>query len=219
MENKVEIRFGGILLSLGALITIICILFEAKSGWTSLTVEMVRTDYEAGKFLFENWSEIRSIWSWALLGNVFFAISSILLLKESKKIGWFPSTLFWSIYFVSSLILVFSFATCLGSFYNTLKVIDDRLYLFEIIRGIALYLFNIGALLQLSILIIYFHQGFSKQGIVPRIYAIVVLSLIVSSFALIFLGVISVEVFAITNFLAPFFLGFFYFKRTFQIAI
>lgn len=108
MENqiKAEMRYGGVILFLGALITIICILLEVNAGWASLRVEMVRTDYEAGKFLFDNWGEMSLIWNWSLFGNVFLAIASLLFLKDFKKIGWFPSSLFWSIYLIGSLLLI-----------------------------------------------------------------------------------------------------------------
>ena len=212
MENKTEIRIGGIFLSLGALITIICILLEVNEGWASLVVEMKRTDYEAGKFLFEHWQNMSSIWNWSLFGNVFLAIASILLLRPAKKNGWFPSSLFWSVHFIGSLLLIISFAISLGSYYNALSVIDDKLYLFETLRGTPLYLFNIGALFQLSILIIYFQQGFSKTGIVSRRFAIMTLLVIISAFLLVVFGLVSFAVFAIACFLAPLLLGIFYTK-------
>lgn len=212
MENKTEIRFGGFFLILGALITIICILLEVNEGWASLVVEMNRTDYEAGQFLFEHWQNMSVIWNWSLFGNVFLAIASILLIRQTIKIGWFPSSLFWSIHFIGSLLLIVSFAICLGSYYNALSLIDDKLYLFETIRGIPLYLFNIGALFQLSILIIYFQQGFSKDGIVPRSFAFMTLLVIVITFLLIVFGLVSFAVFAIACFLAPLLLGIFFTK-------
>ncbi|MEM9829920.1 MAG: hypothetical protein AAF944_04755 [Bacteroidota bacterium] len=215
MENqsRSELRYGGLLLSLGALTTVICILLEVNAGWASLLVEMQRTDYEAGSFLFENWSEMNLIWTWSLIGNVFFTIASILLMKDSIKIGWFPASLFWSIFFIGSLLLILSFGISLGSYYSALSVIDDHPYVFETIRGIALYLFNYGALFQLVVLVIYFHQGFSNQGIVSRLSAIIILLLLVGSFALMLFGVVSFGVFAIACFLAPLLLGIFYMRE------
>lgn len=212
MKNKSEILYGGIFLCLGALITIICILLEINADWASLVVEIERTNYEAGKFLFENWSEMSMIWTWALIGNVFFSIASALLMKDSIKIGWFPSSLFWSIYFIGSLLLILSFGYCLGSYYNALEVIDDHPYVFDTIRGTPLYLFNFGALFQLSVLIIYFQQGFSKNGIVSRRFAIITLLVIISSFVLVAFGLLSFAVFAIACFLATLLLGIFYTK-------
>ncbi|AYN67111.1 hypothetical protein D1013_06880 [Euzebyella marina] len=211
-QTRAEIRYGGILLILGALTTIMCILLEVNAGWASLIVEIKRTDYEAGKFLFKNWNEMSSIWNWALFGNVFLAIASILLIKDTKKIGWFPSSFFWSIYLIGSALLIVSFAISLGSYFNALKVIDDQPYLFETIRGTPLYLFNVGALFQLSVCIIYFQQGFSKQGIVSRGLAIIMLVILISSLVLAVLGITSVVIFAIACFLVPLSLGIFYTK-------
>ncbi|MDH7912507.1 hypothetical protein [Winogradskyella sp. SYSU M77433] len=211
--TKAEFRYGGILLSLGALITIICILLEVNAGWASLVVEIKRTDYEAGKFLYDNWDVMSSIWNWSLFGNVFFAISSSLLFKDSRTAGSFPLSLLWVVNFIGSLVLILSFAISIGSYHTTLSVIDSQPYLFESIRGTPLYLFNIGALFQLSVLIIYFQQGFSKQGIVPKVYAIVMILLIVALFLLVFFGVVSFTVFAVACFLVPLLLGIFYYKE------
>ena len=136
-QNRAELRYGSLLLSLGALTTIICILLEVNAGWASLLVEIERTNYEAGKFLFENWDEMSLIWTWALIGNVFFTIASMLLMKNSMSIGWFPSSLFWSIYFVGSFLLITAFGISLGS-----------------------YLFNYCALFQLVALVFFFQEGF-----------------------------------------------------------
>lgn len=216
MENQVksELRYGALLLSLGALTTIICILLEVNAGWASLRVEIERTNYKAGKFLFENWDEMSLIWTWALIGNAFFTIASMLLMKDSIRIGWFPSGLFWSIYFVGSFLLILAFGISLGSYHDTLNVIEDHPYLFDSIRGIALYLFNYGALFQLIVLVIFFQQGFSKNGFVPRLYAICTLGLIVISLILVISSVVSFAVFAITCFLVPFLLGVLYIKET-----
>ncbi|MEM1257513.1 MAG: hypothetical protein AAGC45_01065 [Bacteroidota bacterium] len=216
MENQTttELRYGGILLSLGALITIISILLEVNAGWASLFIEIKRTNYEAGKFLFENWSEMNVIWTWALIGNVFFTIASVLLMKNSLKIGWFPSSLFWSIFFIGSLLLVLSFGISLGSYYDALNVLDGYPHVFDTIRGIALYLFNYGALFQLSVLVIYFQQGLSNEGIVPRLSAMIPTVLLMGSFVLVATGVVSFGVLAIACFLVPFLLGLFYVRRT-----
>ncbi|MEO0555368.1 MAG: hypothetical protein AAF149_19315 [Bacteroidota bacterium] len=213
-QNKPEVRYGGLLLSLGALTTIICILMEVNAGWASLPVEMQRTNYEAGKFLFENWGEMHLIWTWSLIGNVFFAIASVLLMKNSTQIGWFPSSLFWSIYFVGSFLLMLAFGISLGSYHDTLNVIEDHPYLFDSLRGIALYLFNYGALFQLVVLVVFFQQGFSKNGFVPRLYAIGTLGLLAISLILVISSVASFAVFAITCFLVPFLLGVLYAKKT-----
>ncbi|MEM1338983.1 MAG: hypothetical protein AAF634_15640 [Bacteroidota bacterium] len=137
-QTKPEVRYGGILLSVGALITILCILLEVNAGWASLFIEMERTNYEAGKFLFENWDEMNGIWTGALIGNVFFTIASVLLMKNATKIGWFPSSLFWSIFFIGSWLLILSFGISLGSYYPALDVIDNHPYVFDTIRGCPL---------------------------------------------------------------------------------
>lgn len=217
MENqtKAELIYGGILLGLGGLTTIICILLEVNAGWASLFVEIERTNYEAGTFLFEHWSEMSRIWTWALLGNVFFTIAAMLFMKNSVKIGWFPSSLFWAIFCVGSLLGVVSFGISLGSYSDALAVIDDHPYVFDTIRGIALYFFFFGAFFQLVVLIIFFHQGFNAQGIVPRLSAILMASALVASFVLMMAGVLSFGVFAIAFFLVPVVLGMYYTKETF----
>ena len=146
----------------------------------------------------------------------FLAIASILLLRSTKKIGWFPASLFWSVHFIGSLLLIVSFATSIGSYYNTLSVIDDKPYLFEAIRGAPLYLFNIGALFLLSILIIYFQQGFSKSGIVSSRFAIMTMLVIISAFLLVVVGLVSFAVIAIACSLVPLLLGLFYTKDSFS---
>ena len=103
-----EIKVGGMLLSIGSFITIVCILLEVNAGWASLFVEMDRSDYEAGIFLFENWQEMQSIWTWALIGNVFLAIAALILLKKGDSIASFPMSVLWSIYFIGSLLLIIS---------------------------------------------------------------------------------------------------------------
>ncbi|MEM8763571.1 MAG: hypothetical protein AAGD88_07155 [Bacteroidota bacterium] len=216
MENqtKAEFRYGGILLILGAFFTIICILLEVNAGWASLFVEIERTNYEAGTFLFENWAEMSKVWSVALFGNLFFAIASLLLFKHSMKIGWFPSSLFWAIFFIGSLLGLLSFGVCLGSYYHALAVIDDYPNLFDTIRGVALYLFMYGALFQLVALAIYFQQGFSAQGMVPRVYAWVVLVLVIGSFVLTGSGIVSFGVLAIACYIVILLLGLFYVRGT-----
>lgn len=214
IQTKPELRMGGLLLSLGALITIICILLEVNAGWASLVVEMKRTDLEAGKFLYENWDEMNSIWNWALYGNVFLVLSSMNLFKVNQKIGWFPSSLFWAVYFLGSLMLIISFALSLGSYPNAFKVLDDELYLFEALRGAPLFLFNLGALFQTSVFIIYFFEGFSKRGRVPQWIAGITLLLMVGSFVAVILGAVSFAVFAITCFVPPLVLGLFYMRET-----
>jgi len=212
-QNRSELRYGGLLLSLGAFTTIVIILLEVNASWASLRIEIERTNYEAGKFLLENWDEMGLIWTWALIGNVFFAIASMLLMKESTRIGWDPSSLFWSIFFIGSLLLILSFGISLGSYHDTLSVLEDHPYLFDSIRGIDLYLFNFGALFQVAVLVIYFHQGFNKSGVVPRLYAAITALLLIGSLGLVIAGVVSFAVFAIVCFLIPLFLGIFYLKK------
>jgi len=214
-QTKTEFRYGGILLILGALFTIICILLEVNAGWASLFVEIERTNYEAGTFLFKNWAEMSKVWSLALFGNLFLAIASLLLFKHSMKIGWFPSSLFWAIFFIGSLLGLLSFGVCLGSYSHALSVIDDHPNLFDTIRGVALYLFMYGALFQLVALVIYFQQGFSAKGMVPRGYAVVMLLLVVVSFVLVGSGIVSFGVWAITCYFVFLLLGLFYARGTF----
>lgn len=216
MENqtKAELRYGGILLSLGGLTTIICILLEVNAGWASLFTEIERTNYEAGTFLFENWGEMSMIWTWALLGNVFFTLAAMLFMKNSVKIGWFPSSLFWAIFCLGSLLGVLSFGITLGSYYDALAVINDHRYVFDSIRGIALYFFFFGAFFQLVVLAIYFHQGFHSHGMVPRLSAIVMTLVLAGSFVLMIFGLFSFGVFAISFFLVTVLLGIFYIRES-----
>jgi|GEM_PF-4214276 len=207
-----EIKVGGMLLSIGAFITIVCILLEVNAGWASLFVEMNRSDYEAGIFLFENWQEMRSIWTWALIGNVFLAIAALILLKKEDSIASFPMSVLWSIYFIGSLLLIISFGICLGSYYPALEVIEEHPAIFLSTRGAPLYLFYVGMISGLIPLIIYFYEGFRKQGIVPRRWAIIMSGLLLIVFIAVSAGIVSFAVFAITCFLITILLGIFYWR-------
>ena len=202
-----EIRLGGILLSLGALLTMICILLEVQAGWASLFTEMPRTDNEAGRFLAANWGAMRPIWTWSLIGNVLLAVASLLLLRVPRPVGRLPASLFWAGYFIGSLLLVVSFAISLGSYPAAFTVLEDRPYVFETVRGTPLYLFQIGALAGLSVFAIYFQQGFSQAGAIARGQAVVTLLLIIAAFVAVVLGLVSVAVFALACFLVPLLLG------------
>lgn len=215
--SREEVRLGGVLLSIGALVTIVCILLEVKTGWASLTEEIERTDYEAGIFLYNNWSSMKPIWSWSMFGNLFLAFASLVLLKSPKKFGWLPTSFFWVIYFVGSLLLAIAFGLCVGSYYQALEVIEEQPELFNTVRGAPLYLFNIGVIAGFVVLIIFFHEGFSSNGVVHRTFAIVILIIIIASLAMVALGLVSVGVFAISCFLAPLVLGIYYLKTSYFI--
>ncbi|MEK6481614.1 hypothetical protein WJR50_28985 [Catalinimonas sp. 4WD22] len=202
-----EVRTAGLLLSIGSLITIVCILMEVYAGWASLSVEMKRTDYEAGVFLFNHWPQMKSIWGWSLFGNVFLAIAALLLQKNASNVGVFPASVLWSIYFIGCLLLIISFGLSLGSYYPALEVIEQQPAIFVALRGTPLYLFDLGAISGLVLFIIYFYEGFSKQGIVSRKWAIAALSCIIVSIVLVSVGFASFTVFAIACFFVPLFLG------------
>lgn len=208
-----ERMMAGWMLIFGSITTIICILLEVHAGWASLTEELNRTDWEAGIFLSENWSEMSMIWFWALIGNVFLAIGALLLLSSHQKIGWFPSNFFWSIYFLASLLQIISFSISLGSYEAAFKLLEKQEEIFEAFRGTPIFLFQLGAFMGSSIFIPFFFHGFKKNGLIPQWAAILTLFLILSSLGLVILGWVSFAIFAIACYVAPLFTGI-YFSKT-----
>ena len=207
MTSKNELKAGGLLLSLGALLTIVCILLEINAGWASLWVEMTRSDYEADQFLYDNWETMSPIWTWSMFGNVLLAAAALLLMKNADNIGWFPLSLLWAMYFIGTLVLVVAFAISVGSYFQALEVLDNEPAVFMTIRGAALFMFNIGLPILLLPLILFFYQGFKNDGWVPRSLAITAVVLIIGSLLTTMFGLTSFAVFAISIFLTTAFLG------------
>ncbi len=210
--SDIELKTGGLFLAIGALITLVSILLEINAGWASFSVDIERTDYDAGLFLFKNWPTMKSIWSFALFGNVILAIAALLLQKNSRKIGIFPESIFWHIYFIGNLLLILSFGLCLGSYYPALEVLEQQPAMFSAVRGAPLYLFNLGAVSGLVLPIIFFYEGFSKHGIVPRKWAMAMLFLIIVAIIVIIAG-LSSSVVAMVIIFIPVLLGICYWKN------
>ena len=208
-----EVRYGGLLLSMGALITVICIVLEVNAGWASFSKEIVRTDLEAGTFLFQNWDKMNVIWSFSLFGNIPLAIAALLLQKHAKKIGALPLSLFWLVHFIGSILIIIAFGISVGSYFPAMEVLNEQPALFSTIRGAPMVFFNFGALCQLFALPIFFHSGFSKSGPVEKKLAIICLILILLAIVLSMVGLVSFAVVAISFYIPSIVLGIVYWQK------
>ncbi|MEM8981802.1 MAG: hypothetical protein AAGC71_02155 [Pseudomonadota bacterium] len=214
-NNSVESKLGGLLLITGSLLTVICISLEVSVEWWSFWYEIQRTDYEAGAFLYEHWAVMSPIWALSLLGNVLLATASLLLLKNTGSGNYGAVSIGWAIYFLGTLALALSFAVSVGGYHPALAVINEQPALFETIRGVALFLFNLGMPTLFIPLAVLFQQGFARDGFVPRYLAIVAGVLIVAVLLLTVVGWTSSAAFAVVVILATALLGIAYSRPIF----
>ncbi|PPK88487.1 hypothetical protein CLV84_1455 [Neolewinella xylanilytica] len=191
----------------------VCILQEVGAGWASLTADLVRNNFEAGTFLSEHWGRMQSIWGSALFGNVCLLVAALLLFKLRPRSRRLPESLIWAVYFLGNLCMVLSFSVSLGSYPGAFSVLGEQPYLFEAVRGIAVYLFQLGMVCSLSVFVVYFQEAFRTRGVVSRRQALIVLGLLVATLGLLIGGWLSFTVFALVCHLVPILLGVGYFRH------
>lgn len=205
MEITNENRVGGILLMIGVVVFLITVYFEFQVGWISRN----GGPEEVPIFLRENWTSMKSIWLWQMIGGIISLLAYLLLFKNSAGI----KSVLWGLLFIGGIMSSIAFMLTLGSYASALDVYDSQPQLFNAIRGGIRYLYKNISIGPFLLIAIYCLETFQSGGAIKRNYGIMCLIVV---FSLIVIGVIigiSVKLSGLPLFLIPFILGYFYWKK------
>ena len=104
-------------------IAIITILFEYQIGWIGTPREAAAVP----EFILSQWSSLKLIWSFQMLGHGLLALSYLLLFRESSSLqaaAWGALTLF-------ALLVIFALGITLGGYEAALQVHATQPAVFE----------------------------------------------------------------------------------------
>lgn len=200
-----ENRLAGILLIVGALITIITILFEYNIGWIGAD----RTRSETPQFLLENWNRMKFIWSWQTFGYFISTLAYFVFFKNSQGI----LSPFWSILILCECLKVVAMCLTLGSYQPALEVFSSNPEVFNTIGGGIRTLYATAQLGGLFLMVVFIIETFKKNGVVHKWMGITILAFVLIAIGISIATTIPVKVTGTSSFLIPIVLGLGYLKN------
>lgn len=171
MKSLTENKLGGLLLMLGIIIIVVTIVFEFKIGW----VGPERSPDEVPGFIYENWSGLKIIWGWQMVGHVFMALAFMHFALKANII----LRLLWLFLVLCEVLGVVAFGFVLGSYYPALEIFDEQPALFLTVRGGIRTLYLASYLSGLLFIIPFCVETFRKKGRISKVIGIVTLSVMV----------------------------------------
>jgi len=195
-----ETKLAGLLLFIGSLIILITIYFEYTSGWIGTD----RPEEETPIFIFENWTALRLIWGWQVVGYFLWTCSFFLLFKESKKFY----SLSWSVLIICSFSMVIAFLITLGSYYPVLEVYDQTPALFDSLRAAVRSIYNVGLFGIFLILILFIYEMIHPKGRITKSVGITTIAVFVILLIIGALTSLSLTVTGASIFFFPLILGY-----------
>ena len=200
-----ENRLAGILLIVGALITIVTILFEYKIGWIGVD----RTSSETPQFLLENWIDMKSIWSWQTFGYFISTLAYFIFFKNSQGM----LSLFWSILILCGCLQVVAMCLTLGSYQPALEVYSSNPEVFNTIGGGIRTLYSTAQMGGLFLTVVFIIETFKKKGVVHKWTGISILALVLIAIAIGAATTLPVKLTGASSFLIPIVLGLGYWNK------
>lgn len=177
-----EMRSGGALLFIGAVIFVITIGLEQKVGWPPPDAA------DISEVLNQLWPSLRWLWAVQLIAGFLFGLSALLILRSPYlEARWIATTLIWSAVALGTIIFIVAYGLALGGYPSALDALERNPDILETFRGGIRFLF----MSALAVVVLGYHalfigEGFVKSGVVPRhwlIGAIVVIVLAIMASA------------------------------------
>ena len=192
---------AGVAMMLGSVLVIITILFEYQIGWIGPPREAAAVP----EFILSQWSSLKLIWSFQMLGHGLLALSYLLLFRESSSLqaaAWGALTLF-------ALLVIFALGITLGGYEAALQVHATQPAVFEALRGSVRGLYSPGLFGGLVLFtLLYLSQTVAADGVVARRLGGVTLVLFGAALAIGAATPLTVKVTGATCFLLPLTMGY-----------
>jgi hypothetical protein len=207
-----EMRSGGGILFIGALLLLATIGAERSIGWPPSD--------DVPTFILSEWPSLRWIWAVQGLAGFAFGLSALVLLRDRHLNAlWRPASTLWSAVAIGGVMLVVAFALTLGSYPPALLALEDNPEIFATIRGGVRNLFLTGATVAvLGLIVLFLREGIAKDGVVPRSWLIglaVALALAIMAAAF---GLVRLPTAGVVTLFAPALLGLAIWKAGRQLA-
>ncbi|MEM8982116.1 MAG: hypothetical protein AAGC71_03760 [Pseudomonadota bacterium] len=129
-------KFAGALLMAGGLTILITIFFEYQIGWIGVR----RTRAETIEFVLSEWSALKTIWSFQLLGHGFLALACLVQLRDAPS-HYAPA---WGAISLLTMLVVVAFGLTIGGYGPALDVYSTQPAVFETLRGAIRSLYSLG---------------------------------------------------------------------------
>ena len=154
-------KFAGALLMAGGLTILATIFFEYQVGW----IGVLRTRAETIDFVLTEWSMLRTIWSFQMLGHGFLALACFVQLREAPS-HHAPA---WGALSVLTLLVIVAFGVTLGGYRTALEAHLTQPAVFETLRGAIRGLYSPGLYGGMALFTFLFAlHSVRKRGIVGR---------------------------------------------------
>lgn len=154
-------KFAGALLIAGGLTILTTIFLEYQVGW----IGVLRTRPETIDFLLSEWSNLRTIWSFQMLGYGFLALAFLIQLHEAPS-HHAPA---WGALSLLTLLVIVAFGLTIGGYGPALEVHSTQPAVFETLRGAIRSLYSPGLYGVLTLFTFLFVLlSVPKRGIIGR---------------------------------------------------
>lgn len=155
-------KFAGAFLMAGGLTILTTIFFEYQVGW----IGVVRTRAETIAFVLSEWSTLKTIWLFQMLGHGFLAFACLVQLREAPS----HHAPIWGALTVLTLLVIVAFGLTVGGYGPALEVHSTQPAVFETLRGAIRGLYSpglYGGMALFTFLFVLFSVG--RRGIVGRV--------------------------------------------------
>lgn len=204
-EPGTEMRTGGAVLLIGAVIFLVTVGFELIIGWPPAGGEA--TDITA--FMVQHWSTLQAIWAVQMLGVLLIASSALVLLQSRRLTGmWRPASVIWSMVAVAGTVLTVAYGFALGSYPALLPSVEENPGVFAAVRGGVRFLLNTAlAVALLGFSLVFIREGLATDGIVPRSWIVGIAVAVVFAILAAAFGLLQPVVASAVIFFVPMLLG------------
>ncbi|GHD32075.1 hypothetical protein [Parahalioglobus pacificus] len=127
---------AGALLIAGGLTILTTIAFEYQVGW----IGVARTREETINFVLSEWSTLKKIWSFQMLGHGFLALACLIQLREAPP----HQALIWGALSLLTLMVIIAFGLTVGGYGPALEANSAQPAVFETLRGAVRGLYSPG---------------------------------------------------------------------------
>lgn len=202
-----DIRFGGGAIFLGTLLFVATIAIEFAMDWST---PGARFGLEKRVEIFSAaWPLLSKVWTAQMAGALLMTIGGVSLLGSSlPKERFIPISVILATATVSGIIVTASFGQALGAYPVALANFEDSPNVFATLLGELSINYRGGAgLLLLSYIVFVVQEGFTKDGMLPRLAAYIIIALVIGALATVALGLLLAKTAGVVAFAAPAFIG------------
>jgi len=154
-------NFSGALLMAGGLTILTTIFLEYQVGW----IGAIRTRAETIDFVLSEWTTLRTIWSFQMLGYGFLGLACLVQVREAPS----HHALVWGALSLLMLLVIVAFGLTVGGYGPALEVHSTHPAVFETLRGAIRGLYSPGLYGGLALFTFLFVlHSVRKRGIVGR---------------------------------------------------